>query len=95
MLRSITFLDVLVVGSCLTWLYQNLSRRALLLPPGPPRLPLIGNVFDMPKSHLWEKAAAWKKEYGISWFADLIHANKLPFRGYNIPRNLRRSARTP
>ncbi|KLO06513.1 CyP450 monooxygenase [Schizopora paradoxa] len=66
MLRPIILLDVFVVGACVTWLQQTVSskRRARLLPPGPPRMALIGNVLDMPKSHLWEKAAEWRKEYG-------------------------------
>ena len=68
MLRPITLLDVFVVGACVTWLQQTVSsrRRARLLPPGPPRMALIGNVLDMPKSHLWEKAAEWRKEYGMA-----------------------------
>ena len=69
MLRSVTLLDLVVVGGCLVWLNGMLTssarRRIHPLPPGPPRLPYIGNVLDMPKSHLWEKAATWKKKYGI------------------------------
>lgn len=66
-LSSTTLLDVLVVGGSIAWLQHIISskRRTNLLPPGPPRLPFIGNALDMPKSHLWEKAAEWKKEYGM------------------------------
>ena len=29
------------------------KRRRRGLPPGPPGLPIIGNVLDLPKSHEW------------------------------------------
>lgn len=35
------------------------------LPPGPPRLPLIGNVLDMPSEKAWPKFSEWGKQWGI------------------------------
>ena len=35
------------------------------LPPGPKGLPLIGNVFDMPKSKEWLTFAQWGEQWGM------------------------------
>ncbi|KAJ7320876.1 cytochrome P450 [Mycena albidolilacea] len=40
----------------------KLRRRPL--PPGPRPLPLIGNVFDIPRSNAWERFIEWKDLYG-------------------------------
>ncbi|KIJ35223.1 hypothetical protein M422DRAFT_181104, partial [Sphaerobolus stellatus SS14] len=34
------------------------------LPPGPPRRPIIGNAFQMPRYREWEMYHKWAKEYG-------------------------------
>ncbi|GAA6017347.1 hypothetical protein JCM10207_005602 [Rhodosporidiobolus poonsookiae] len=34
------------------------------LPPGPPGLPIVGNLFDVPKSRPWVKFEEWTREYG-------------------------------
>ncbi|BGP35857.1 hypothetical protein JCM10296v2_007709 [Rhodotorula toruloides] len=34
------------------------------LPPGPPGYPILGNLFDVPKSRPWVKFAEWTEEYG-------------------------------
>ncbi|KAF8653529.1 hypothetical protein AX16_003913 [Volvariella volvacea WC 439] len=38
------------------------------LPPGPRGLPLVGNVFDIPKEKPWLTFAEWAKQYG-----DIVH----------------------
>jgi hypothetical protein len=43
----------------------NRSTRDLPLPPGPKKLPFIGNLFNMPKSLSWEAYHDWSKEFGI------------------------------
>lgn len=46
-----------------------LSRRRRLppgtrLPPGPKRLPVVGNLFNVPHEHPWLKYADWNATYG-------------------------------
>ncbi|KAL1945436.1 hypothetical protein VTO73DRAFT_2287 [Trametes versicolor] len=42
------------------------------LPPGPRGLPLLGNLFDIPRQSAWKTFAAWSKEYG-----DVVHLRVL------------------
>ncbi|KAI0029065.1 cytochrome P450 [Vararia minispora EC-137] len=41
-------------------------------PPGPPGLPLVGNLFDLPKDYAWIALTRYGKKYG-----DLVHLNVL------------------
>jgi len=41
-------------------------RRGLPYPPGPPSLPIIGNLFDIPKEVPWTAYADMAKKYGIA-----------------------------
>jgi hypothetical protein len=34
------------------------------LPPGPPGLPIVGNIFDWPKDEAWRTFAEWSHKYG-------------------------------
>ncbi|KAF8910206.1 cytochrome P450 [Gymnopilus junonius] len=48
---------------------RNRTRSALPYPPGPAKLPLLGNVLDFPRSFPWETYARWAKELD----SDIIH----------------------
>ncbi|KAJ7453461.1 cytochrome P450 [Mycena latifolia] len=52
-------------------LYLRRNRSRLPLPPGPAKLPLIGNLLDVPAHSQWEKYMEWSKEYD----SDIIHLN--------------------
>ncbi|KAF5367916.1 hypothetical protein D9758_004438 [Tetrapyrgos nigripes] len=45
------------------------------LPPGPRRLPLLGNLFDLPKSYSWLTYKKWGEEYGPLIFLSALGSN--------------------
>jgi hypothetical protein len=64
-------LDILVIISSLAAFlairdYQR--RRGLPYPPGPRPLPLIGNLFDIPKEFSWLSYTQLSKKYGMVYF---------------------------
>ncbi|ESK85761.1 cytochrome p450 [Moniliophthora roreri MCA 2997] len=63
-LASATFLFILAL-----WIRKFRARRSLDLPPGPKRLPLLGNLLDMPTASEWETYHRWCKELD----SDIIH----------------------
>jgi hypothetical protein len=64
---AIYALDVVVSFVCL-FLFKQLSssRRSQKYPPGPPGIPVLGNVADVPKEHAWKAFADLAKKYGNS-----------------------------
>ena len=61
------------------------TRLSAVLPPGPPKAPILGNLLQMPKERPWLKYAQWTEEYGeiylaMSWrmilhfrLGDIVH----------------------
>ncbi len=59
----------LLVIAAVSWALYLLNRllvrpRGLPLPPGPARLPLIGNLLDLPKEYKWIYWSKYKELYG-------------------------------
>jgi hypothetical protein len=71
-MRDLIF-DALVVASVLGATYLLVSRRAtgrngLPYPPGPSRLPFIGNLLDIPLAQEWITFQNWGHKYGMFSF---------------------------
>ncbi|EMD39272.1 hypothetical protein CERSUDRAFT_93317 [Gelatoporia subvermispora B] len=48
------------------YIYMRAKTQALNrpLPPGPNRLPIVGNIFDIPAEEQWKAYAQWAHQYG-------------------------------
>ena len=70
MILSYLSLDVVfvlcVLALALLWRHIRAAntRMGLRLPPGPPGLPVIGNLFDMPTSDDWVVYREWGNKHG-------------------------------
>ena len=53
---------LLAVGLTL-YFYSKNKRSSLPLPPGPKKLPLLGNLLDFPTSHQWLQYIEWGKQF--------------------------------
>ncbi|KAI4524746.1 cytochrome P450 [Schizophyllum commune Loenen D] len=70
MLSWSNLLSVLVFAT--VYIYVRRLRRAPL-PPGPRKLPFIGNLLNFPMEKQWEAYTAWAKEYD----SDILHVEIL------------------
>ncbi|KAJ7511455.1 cytochrome P450 [Mycena galericulata] len=59
------------VGLILFGLRWRGNRSKLPLPPGPKKLPLIGNLFNLPSTFHWETYMEWSRMYNT----DILHLN--------------------
>lgn len=62
-------LDVLLpVAACffaaLTYTLRHIRSSGLPYPPGPKRIPIIGNLLDMPSHEEWVTYKKWSDQYG-------------------------------
>ncbi|KAK7681811.1 hypothetical protein QCA50_015158 [Cerrena zonata] len=60
----ITLVDIVIVLIVGFYYLRKIGTRGPGLPPGPPTLPLVGNIHQFPKERLWLRFTEWSREYG-------------------------------
>ena len=61
---SIALVAVLLAWSLKSAIATSTKRHKM--PPGPPGLPFLGNVFNTPSNMPWFQFSEWAKQYGKS-----------------------------
>jgi hypothetical protein len=56
------------------------KRRGLPYPPGPRPIPLIGNLFDIPKDFSWLEYTQMSKKYGTGFFLLKVTPDRTNYR---------------
>ncbi|KAJ3512864.1 hypothetical protein NLJ89_g3271 [Agrocybe chaxingu] len=60
---AFSLLDSCLAALALVLLLASLSRKKRPVPPGPRGLPVLGNLFDIPKKESWQVYLDWGKQY--------------------------------
>jgi hypothetical protein len=69
-LRSPLDILLIVFSVAAFWGIRIYKKRGRLpYPPGPRPLPLVGNLFDIPKEFSWLSYTQLSKKYGMVYFA--------------------------
>jgi hypothetical protein len=66
----------------------NRRRRRAKLPPGPPRLPIIGNLHQAPSQSMWLPFQKWVDQYGPLVSLDIGGTHMIIVGDYETARNL-------
>lgn len=59
-------------------LWSRKHRNRFPLPPGPRKLPLVGNLWDLPTTFQWETYARWSKEFSACLYRRYFPTNSFP-----------------
>jgi hypothetical protein len=64
--RYDTLLGSLTILFSLALFVACTGKKRLPYPPGPKRLPIVGNLFNMPSREEWVTYRKWSQEFGRS-----------------------------
>ncbi|KAH7915601.1 CyP450 monooxygenase [Hygrophoropsis aurantiaca] len=86
-------IDALVLLTAILLLKNYLVKRklnpgGLPLPPGPSRLPIIGNLFGIDLGAQWLTYAAWGKKYGDLLYVEILGTKVLVLNSEEIAKDL-------
>ena len=59
---------VTALGGLAFLVVVRISKRRLPYPPGPRRLPIVGNLFSMPSREEWKVYKKWSEDCGQCMF---------------------------
>ncbi|OCK75418.1 cytochrome P450 [Lepidopterella palustris CBS 459.81] len=62
--RQVYWLAVAIVGAFVGWKVLRYGMRPKNMPPGPPTIPILGNLHQMPLKDFHFKFREWAQEYG-------------------------------
>jgi hypothetical protein len=80
---------VLFVVSLLATLYLWFRRRQdSSLPPGPPGLPIIGNLHQAPKEAVWVTYQRWVEQYGPLVYLNFGGTNVILIGDHEVAKDL-------
>ena len=71
----------LLIG--LAWYVWYGGKKRLPYPPGPKRVPVVGNLFSMPSNEEWVAYRKWSEEYGTA--RDAVSRRRLQLSPYQVP----------
>jgi hypothetical protein len=81
-LTSVTWLNLCLVTAGVYVVKQLFTKKnPAPYPPGPQRLPIIGNILDMPRLKPWLTFTEWGKNYGKYLTSCPIHIFQCPVAG--------------
>lgn len=89
MFRLADYALVIVVLALLrAYLVRRRNPSGLPLPPGPKPLPIIGNIFDIPKRASWETYAQWGQQYGGIMSLKVLGRTIVVLNSHKVARDL-------
>ena len=79
----------LSVAGLLVAIYLWFRRRQhSRLPPGPPRLPIVGNLHQAPKEAVWVTYQKWVEQYGPLVYLNFGGTNVLLIGDHEVAKDL-------
>lgn len=69
---DVLLLVILVAAFLVIRIYRGRGRLGHPYPPGPRPLPLVGNLFDIPKEFSWLSYAQLSKKHGMVHFCETV-----------------------